>query len=570
MPARDELEQLRKQKRLQELEARVPAASKQGAFSRFGQAMTDRLNTNANKIVNLADTAGRGALKLVGADLGETPAELPWSKEAIAAQEQKSAPVSNTPAGAAGGLAADAIMTAPLGMLGRGMQAGEGLPYVGRLLGARPAQAAVEGGVAGAMTADPGNRMEDIRRGVLTGAVLERIGRSGMRTLEGLVLRSPEARMLDNVADLHGTKVQLPLANEASNEGVISPFAKFLYGKVLPALPGTSGPLQRQSARAAAQLREIAMKEAAPGGMGNVAAGYAAGLPMTTGKQIGAGSNVRLSMKDIQDAFSREYDDTIGSYAFNRPDAQDLAQQLQKIPNIDDPTLASVLSDFDSLATKYAKNGVLEGGNVLRLKNDLAQRAAGADEIASAAYEQAQQFMDDFVGNELRQGNNMQNMVDLQRYMDLAKPWQNFQRVQRAAARSSNPDGEFTPQELMRAVKSMADDKELARGTAPMQELAAIGEKTTAPIHQPSFLEKGMVYGGLGGLGVIGSPLATAGLVAGARTAASPAIQDVLMGTTNTQQALVKALRKRPTATRMTGAGVRNTLAAEVADDEQE
>jgi hypothetical protein len=566
MPARDELDQLRKQKRLRELEARIPNAQTKpegGAFRRFGQGMADRLTINANKLANLE--------LLPAQALGyKIPQESSFSKEGIAQQEANAAPVANTTAGAVGGLAGDAIMTAPLGIVGRGMQAAEGTPYIGRILGSRPAQAAVEGGLAGAMTADPGERGEDIRRGMMTGAVLERVGRLGMRTLEGLVRRSPEAQMLDNVADLHGTKVQLPLANAASEEGIISPFAKFLYGKVLPALPGTSGPLQRQSQRAAAQLREIAMKEASPGGMGSIASGYSGGLPMTTGKQVGAGGNVRVSMKDIQDAFAREYNDTIGSYVFNRPDAQDLATQLQKIPNIDDPTLASVLSDFDSLATRYTKNGVLEGGNVLRLKNDLARRAEGADEVAGAAYEQAQQFVDDFVGNELRQGNNMQNVVDLQRYMDLAKPWQNFQRVQRAAARSSNPDGEFTPQELMRSVKVMADDKQLARGTAPMQELAAIGEKTTAPIHQPSFLEKGMVYGGLGGLGVIGSPLATAGLIAGARTAASPAIQDVLMGTTNAQQALVKALRKRPTATRLTGAGVRNTMAAEVADDEQE
>jgi len=576
--AREELEHLRKQKRLQELEARVVGAKKPSenpaqetsSFRRFGQGMADRLTTNVNKIANLEDTVGRKILGAAGVELPETPAKYPWSKESIAQQEAAAAPVADTTAGTVGSIAADAIMTAPLGAIGRGMQAGERLPVVGRLLGNRTAQAAVEGGAAGAMTADPGSRGEDMTRGALTGGALERGGRLLGRTMEGLVRRSPEAQALDNLADLHGTQVRLPLATAASEEGIISPFAKFLYGRVLPALPGTSGTLGRQSQRAAAQLREIAMREAAPGGMGSVGPGYAGGLPMTTAKQSGAGSNVRVSMKDIQDAFAREYDDTIGSYAFNKPDPQEFMTRLKQLPGMDDSTAARVAQDLDSLATKYTKNGTLEGSNVGRMKSELARLGEQSqDELVGEAYNQSQEFIDDFVRRELSQGNKFQNMVDLQRYMDLAAPWKNFQRVQRAAARSADPEGQFTPEELMRSVKSMANDKQLARGSAPMQELASIGQKTVgASPGQPSFLERGMAWGALSGMGLVGSPMGAAATWAGGRTLASPAVQDILMGTNATQQALAKALRKRPMTKRMMGAEVRNLGAIEAADDE--
>lgn len=584
--AREELDQLRRQKRLQELEARV-AAKKQSApetapagttpesssFRRFGQGMADRMNLNVNKLTNLQDTVGRGILGAVGVDVPATPAKYPWSKEAIAAQEASAAPVADTTAGTVGSVAADAIMTAPLGAVGRGMQALEGAPLVGRLLGNRTAQAAVEGGLAGAMVGDPGARGEDIRSGMMTGAAFERGGRLLGRTLEGLVRRSPEAQALDNIADLHQTQVRLPLSTAASDQGIISPFAKFLYGKVIPALPGTSGTLAKQSQRAGAQLREIAMKEAAPGGMGSTSSGYAGGLPMTTNARAGAGSNVRLSMKQIQDAFDNEYKTTIKAYSFNQPNAQDFATFLQqKFPNIDNTTLASVSREFDNLAQRYSKNGVLDGDNLVRMKTQLANmgRQAGDDRLGQSLY-QAQEFLDDVVKRELSQGNNMQNMMDLQRYLDLADPWRNFQRVQRAAARSKDPDGMFTPQELMSSVKAMSSDRDLARGAAPMQELASIGQKTVGQVAEaPTYLERGATWGTLAALGLVGGPQSTAAAWGIGRTAASPAVQDVLMGTTSTQKALVDAMRKRPRTKRMAGASIRNTMATEVADDEQE
>lgn len=582
MAARDELEKLR---RLHELEARLgsaktPTAAERpaaegGVLKRFGQGVADRADINVRKVLNLEHDIGRGMLNLAGADMPDLKSSSPLSTDAIRAREAESAPVARTGAGMAGSVVADMAMTAPLGVIGKGMEAvsaGRGVPRVlGQVLGSRPAQAAVEGGVAGMAAADPEARGEGAAEGAATGAVLERGGRLLGRTLEGLVLRTPQAKQLEQVADLHQADVRLPLASAASDEGLISPFMKFIYGKVLPNLPGAEGSLNRQAQRARTQFREIAMKEGAPGGMGNTSKGYAAGLPLTTAKQSGAGENVRMSMKDIQGAFEKEYGDTIKSYSFNQPQAVDFAARLkQKFPNIDDATLDGVAQTFDSLSTRYSKNGVLDGDNLVRMKSQLAHlgREAGEDRVGQSLY-QAQEFLDDVVRQELRVGGNPQNLKDLQRYEDLAEPWKNFVRVQKAAARSKDPEGMFTPQELSRAVKSSASDRELARGTAPMQELASLGERTVGQeVHKPTYLERVLTMATLGGVGATTGPLGVTALYGAGRSAASPVVQDALMGTTGIQQALTQALRKRPNAKRLIGADIRNTGAAEVADDE--
>ena len=587
MGDRTELEKLR---RLKELETRVgakradpsvtaPKDSVEGmsGAQRFGKSMTDRANTNVMKLTKMFDDLGRGALDLVGVDTGDTPSALPWSTQAIRQAETEAAPLRDTGSGMAGELAADAIMTAPLGFVGRGMEAvaaSNRLPAtVGRIAGSRPAQAAVEGGIAGALNADPEQRGEGAFQGATAGAVLERGGRLLGRTLQGLVLRSPEARQLEQLADLHQMDVKLPLAQAASDQGVVSPLMKFVYGRVLPSLPGAEGAMAKQAQRSGAQFRELAMKEAAPGGLGSTQKGYAAGLPLTAGKQAGAGSDMRVSMKDIQDAFQREYSTTIKSYAFNQPQTADFAAYLQqKFPNIDSATLNGAVRTFDSLSSQYSKNGVLDGDNLIRMKSDLANLGRQSkNDRAGQSFFQAQEFLDDLVRTEMRQGNNPQNLLDLQRYEDLAEPWRNFQRVQRATARSKDPEGQFTPQELSRVVKSMGSDRELARGAAPMQELAALGERTVGqPIPNPSFLERAATMSALGGMGILTGPGGAAALYGIGRGAASPAVQDVLMGTTKTQKALADALRKRPLAKRLVGADVRNTLAGEVAEDEPE
>lgn len=555
--------------------ATTQPAPEGGALKRFGQGIADRADVNVRKILNLEHDLGRGMLNLAGADMPDLKSSNPISTEAIRAREAESAPVAGTPAGTAGGVVADMAMTAPLGVIGKGMEAvsaARGMPRVlGQVLGSRPAQAAVEGSLAGAAAADPEARGEGALEGGTTGAVLERGGRLLGRTLEGLVLRTPQAKQLEQVADLHQADVRLPLATAASDEGIISPFMKFVYGKVLPNLPGAEGSLNRQAQRARTQFREIAMKEGAPGGMGSASKGYAAGLPLTTAKQVGAGENVRTSMQDIQNAFEREYKDTVKSYSFNQPSAADFATRLQQqFPNIDDATLNGVAQTFDSLSTRYSKNGVLDGDNLVRMKTQLAKlgREAGDERVGQSFY-QAQEFLDDVVRQELRVGGNKQNLEDLQRYEDLAEPWKNFVRVQKAAARSKDPEGMFTPQELSRAVKSTSSDRELARGTAPMQELASLGERTVGQeVHKPSYIERLLTMGALGGAGVTTGPLGVAALYGTGRTMASPVVQDALMGTTNMQRALTQALRNRPNAKRLIGADIRNTGAAEVSRDE--
>lgn len=576
---REELAALRRMAELEDKAAKSKVAAMPG-WKKFGEGIASTADVIASKGVNLAHDAGRGVLNLMGAnipDLGnDTSMGREFSTEAIRAKEARSAPVRATGPGLAGQVAAESIALAPLYFVGKGMGAAGNAPRLPRAVQATlrnpAAQAAVEGSIAGTVMSDPEARGQGAAVGAGAGVALERLGALGGRVLRGAVKRSAAAKELDRIADLHQSEVQLPLSLAASDEGLFSPFMKFIYGKVLPNVPGAEGALQKQGQRAGQQFREIALKEAAPGGMGSSQPGYAAGLPLTTGKQAGAGSNVRMTMKDIQDAFQREYSQTIKSYAFNAPSPGTLAIRLKtEFPNIDDATLSSVENSFQSILQRYAKNGVIDGDNLIRAKTQLATlgRGAGEDRMGQAYY-QAQELLDDVVRQELQVGNKKQNLEDLQRYESLADPWRNFLRVQKAAARSKSPTGEFTPQELTAAVKSMSRDSELARGTAPMQELASLGEQTVGQkAHQPSFLERALTLGSLGGAGVFsGGPAALPAMWFAGRGMASKKTQDALMGQLASQKVAAEFLRRHPELSRATGGTARNVLAGEVVDNE--
>lgn len=514
----------------------------------------------------------RGATNLVLPDV-VTPE---WaSDESIAEAKRLEKPLLETGAGQGGQLIGEIAATLPAGTAVRGAQAAmlasRAPAFLARALAGRLAGAGAEGAISGAVSADPGNRGEGALEGAAISGLMDRGGAVLGRALKGIVKRTPEAEKLEQIADLHGADVRLPLARAASDEGYVSPLVKFVYDKVLPNMPGSENALKRQGDRAQAQFREIAMKEAAPGGAGSSSPGFSGGLPLTTTKAPGAGMDVRTSMKDIQEAFEREYADTVKSYAFNQPSTTDFAQRLVKqFPNIDQEALDTAVGTFDKLNNRYARGGVLDGDNLIRFKTELANLGRGNsnDRIGQSLY-QAQEFLDDVVRSELRQGNNPVNLRDLQRYEDLAQPYRNFLRVQKAAARSKNPEGQFTPQELSRSVKTLANDRELAKGTAPMQELGSLGERTVGiPTHNPSWYERAATLAAMGGLGALGGPLGVGAAMGGARVAASPKVQEALMGTTDSQRALVRALRRHAGATRRIGSAARGGAAAEVAQDE--
>lgn len=569
MAARDELEQLR---RLRELEARVPkkAAPQEPAYDPTeGMSGGEKLRAGIGS--GMARMA-RGATNLVLPD-AITPE---WaSDESIAEAKKRDAPLGGTGAGMAGQLVGDTAATLPLGSLVRGGQAtllaSRAPALLVRALAGRLGGVGLEGGLVGAVSADPGSGAGGALEGATTGMITDKLGRGLFRAMKGLVKRTPEAIRLEDIADLHGANVDLPLSQSASDEGIMSPAIKFIYDKVLPNIPGSEGALKRQGQKAQTQFREIAMKEAAPGGAGSSAPGFSGGLPLTTGKAQGAGTRMRGSMKEIQDAFEQEYADTVKAYAFNQPDTAGFAQRLIKeFPNIDQEALDKVTDTFDKLSTRYSRGGVLDGDNLVRMKADLANlgRESSNDRIG-ASYYQAQEFLDDVVRSELKAGNKPANLRDLQRYEDLATPYKNFLRVQKATARSAHPEGEFNPQELTGAVKKLANDRELAKGTAPMQEYASLGQRTVGQgTHNPTWYERAATLGAMGGLGALTSPLAVGATMLGARVAASPKVQKALMGTTDTQRAIVDALRRNPRTVQGIGSAIRGGAAAEVAEDE--
>lgn len=579
MTPKEELEALRKQKRLVELEAKAarapprPAAQPQPAYN-----PTEGNSFGRNAVEGYgARTVGLGrrlahALapegmryqegRLAPTNDGSIPPDKFYSKEAIAEQDRLDAPLNATAGGKIGGFTADFVNTLPAAAVGKGAQivgkAAESGPAVvralGRALGSRAGQAGVEGFTVGKATADPEN--DQAVKSAVLGSTLSLLGKTGGRLTRGLVKPSAEAEMLQTVAAQHGMDPELPLSQYADSSG-LSGMVKKGYNTFLPLIPGAPNALKRGEDNAANKFRELSLREAAPAG---------------TVLPDAPGTHIHDSMSAIGNAFEKEFKDTIKSYSFNVPAQGDFATYVKsKLPNIDSTTLANVSDAAEGIIKRYSSGGkVLDGDNLIRAKTELARLGREAvDERTGQALQHTQEMLDDVVRNELKQGSVPQNLADLERYEALETPWKNFTRVQGAAAKASAPKGEFTAKELKSSVLKRSTERQLARGEAPMQDIADIGMSTVGQGNRyPGFLEKAAAWGLTGGAGILGSPLASAGLIAGARTAASQPAQKALTGRLASQKAIADLLRRYPETATLLGTGARGAAVRQFGEED--
>lgn len=553
MGTRAELEQLR---RLAQLEAKKAAAQQKAdalangpvemitkPFPRGGTVTEPAhpLQTMAEgagaKMVRMGRMAPNLLIKAMNVSNGRpTQAGIPeWaSDQAIHAQDKLDKPLMNTNEGTLGGIAGEVIPTLPMG-----------LPRAAGLPGAM-----AEGGLFGGLTGDPETPAENVATGAGAAGVLHTGGRLLSRVNKGVVKKSAEAELLEMLAAQQGVNLKLPLSQAAQDDG-LSGILKTVYGKILPSIPGSGSKLARQEAEAADSFRELAMREGAPDGTPHVPNG---------------GKDVHTTIKTIGDEFERQYAGTIKSYAFSTPPPGDFANHIKgKIPNIDNTTLSGVSDLADNLVERYS-NGtkVLDGDNLIRVKSELARLGREApDERTGRALFEAQEYMDDLVRQQLSQGGSKQNLADLARYEALGEPWKNFGIIQKAAAKSKATGGKFTADELKSAIKGSSSDYALSRGSAPLQDLAEVGQDTVGKVSRsPSFLEKSLAWGGLGSLGLFGSLPGAAALWAGGKAVSSKIAQRALMGDTPPQRALVNAIRKYPRTAEFTKrAGARSIIA---------
>lgn len=575
MDSRQELEELR---RLDELEMKAagtkkPAASKPTVYdptegmstmAKLGAGFDTGLMRGVRGSLNAADALGRAMpqnalretmLRRAGVPVEHNVPEFAQTPQ-IQEADKLADPLMRTGAGLVGGIGGEVAATAPAGVVGKSVSAAQGaaraVPVLGRALAARMVPSMAEGSVQAAVTGDPEERLKNAGEGAVWGAGGHYLGRALKRLWGGLVKKSAEAELMETIAQQHGTDLKLPLSQAASDEG-ISGILKTIYGKVLPLIPGSAGKLGKQEAESASKFREIALKEAAPEG--------ATLLP-------NAGDEVHSTVEHIGQAFDNAYTNTIKSYAFNAPKAGAFKSTITgNMPNVPAGTLDEISEAADKIMAKYTKNGVLDGADLMRAKNDLTRLASRADDDAAAAYEAAQGHLDDLVRTELRQGNKASNLKDLETYEGLQEPWKKFQRVVRAAARTGETGGKFGAKDLKNSVRSMSDEKIVAQGKAPLQDLSEVGQETVGKgARYPGFVEKTLAWGGLGGLGLLGSPAGAAGLYFAGKAAGSPRTQKALLGEYGMQQALINALRNNPDAARYLGSGLRGAAIAENQD----
>lgn len=527
--------------------------------SSFGQNM---LEGYGGRTVGLARRVGNALTPqgpryqeghLTPTDDGKIDPSAFQSAESIRAQDKLDAPLNDTGGGKVGGFAADVVNTLPAGVantgtkiLGQAAQRGPALVRaLGGALASRPGQAAVEGGLVGSVTGDPENRGEESAKGSVLSGALSLLGKGAGRVLRGVVTPSAEAELLNTIAGQHGIDPKLPLA-QAAQEGGISGAVKNFYGKILPLIPGAPRALKSQEDDAMAKFREIAMREAAPPNFQ---------MPGDAGK------DVHTVMGAIEGAFSHEYANTVKAYSFNAPQPGELAQFVQQMdPGINKKALGEISGDIDNIIERYSNGSkVLTGENLTRAKTALAKHGQGAsDEQTSQAFFNASKALDGIVEKDLRQGGDPQNIADLERYLGLAEPYRNFLRVQKAAAYTKKTGGEFTDQDLKRSVLKLSREKDLAKGTGAMQDLADVGQQTVGqPGRYPGFIEKAVAWGGLGGLGALSTPVGAAALMGGARTLASRPVQEGLMGQLSSQKNLARLIRENPGLVDNIGRGAR-------------
>ncbi len=300
---------------------------------------------------------------------------------------------------------------------------------------------------------------------------------------------------------------------------------KTLYKEVLPLIPGSSGQFKAQGKRLRDDIRHIALKEADFKGI-------------LTPDDL---ANPEQAIPKLQKAINDEYSNTIKPYWFRIPkDFRDGVKKkiLAEMPEVDEVTLNKIATSMDDKITRYASNKpTLVGDNLLNAKNDMSTEIRGLKGQEKRAGVAAIKVIEDMIEKRLSTGNNPVLLKDLERYKALSEPYAAFVAVENAAKKASVNKGEFTPAQLARSAKK-----------SPVQKmLGQTGyEVSNQSLGSPSAAGRVAAYGTLGALGGLGSPLAAGGIIAGGNALSTELAQDILMGRSGPQQALIEALRRNP------------------------
>lgn len=453
-----------------------------------------------------------------------------------------------------GGIAA----TAPLGggtgaALGTGSRAVGAGSMLGRALASPLTRTAVEGGLNGAVFADPKEQGEGALAGSVLGMTLHGAGKGAGRLTRGLIEKSQAAKDLEQLASQHGEEIFTPVAQAASEDGIVNSLGKGFYKEALPIVPGVRGQVTRQSEAAAEKLREIAVKEALPPG---------ATMPANAGKNVsGATSQMKQQFDDV-------FDKTVKSYSFNVP--KDLKQQIVSIikakadpkTTVDSTTLDKISSEVDAIMKRFSDGkSSIDGQNLLNVKSEISDLLKQAPGHQKGAYGAADQWIEDHIASELKQGGSKVNLADLQKYLDSKPAYRAFIPLKKSAEQSVDKEGRFLFRTLARNAKNSPEQRALGQiGAETLDKSVATGGIT------------GKILAGLGmggtGIGAFMSLPATLTMLGAGNVLASKGAQKAVLGDTKMQKFIVELLRNNPRLARNAGSAARAaTVQAAVGDN---
>lgn len=466
------------------------------------------------------------------------------SDEALKTQDQLDAPLSKTMEGSLGQFTGAAGASLPLGGAPRASAATlEALPVLARTLAGPTARSALEGSITSAAMADPEHQGEAGAAGAVGGAFLTKLGQALKRTIGGIAQPGEAAGHLEQFAEQHGKDVFIPAAQAIPDSADFpSRLVKTLYKEVLPLVPGASGRIKSQGKRLAEDVREIAFDEADYKGL------------LTPDEM----KDPALAAVKLRKVIDDEVKDTIHKYAFRVPDRNVMVNKIKTaMPGVDDVTMNKVATLVDESLARFSSNRqTISGENLLNARQQIENNMKKLTGPEAEAAEHAFEIFDDEIQRRLKLGKVSQK--DLDRYMATRQPSEDLEAIERAVKKAEVTRGEFTPSQLVKSAEKSNTQRHLGQ---------TAHEVLNENLGSPSPAGRMAAYGALGTLGYFGSPVALGSVVGGGNALATELVQDVLLGRTGAQQALIDLLRKNPGKVRAFGTAARGGTTAEMGDE---
>lgn len=467
----------------------------------------------------LAAGAGRGMVH-TARSLGNLVGAVPDS--VMAEEKHTDAPLLNTTAGTIGNLVGEAAATAPLGM-----GAAKGLTMAGKLgaaLAANPlSSSAIQGGVQGLATADPGDRGMNTALGGITGGALGANQGLVSKLVNGLK-RTPDAQsLLDRGISL--------------TPGQMNPGGTWnQFENALEHAP-VAGPLVK-SARdnAEHQFQAVAIGQgSAPGSA-----------------PLSPSGNIHDLLQQAYDSYAPLYDQAKGypiSPVIMRTTGPNIPlsatfQTAAKAPGVPASLQKSENSWLQDRLTQLPKNP--QSDDLLQLRSDIRQRARMANlktDTDSGHVANINQRAEQGVTAAL---NSQLPAQPLQALASADSNYGNYKIIENAVAKSKDNLAGLTPQKLSQSIYESARDPAYARGAGgPLRDLAQQGTNVFQEVVPPN--GKSVAALSLGAAGLALHPALTGAAGSGmAGLVLTPTGRALASGQTAPQavtQKLVAALR---------------------------